>query len=92
MRTYQIKTRGHRFALFGGEVLSFEDSPVDDTPQPVQTLYLNEVVGFFLRTFIKVYGKEALTDKDKANLKRYLEKVVEAKDAIDGRFKEGREY
>jgi len=53
--------------------------------QPIQTQYLNEVMGFFLRTLIKIYSPEVLADTDRKNLTRYLDKIIEAKDAIDGR-------
>lgn len=64
------------------------DLPGKDVPQPVQTIYLNEVSGLFLRSFVKVYGKEELSEKDKADMRRYLEKAIEAKEANDGKFKE----
>jgi hypothetical protein len=84
MRSYLASPYAKRLIL--------RDVPGKDVPQPVQTLYLNEVVGLFLKTFIKVYGEKELSETDKANLQRYLDKVIEAKDALDGKFKEGKEY
>lgn len=59
--------------------------------QPIQVRYLNEVMGFFLRTLVKMYSKDVLSKEDRSNLKRYLDKIIEAKDAIDGRLPGGRE-
>lgn len=56
-----------------------------DADQPIQSRYMNEVLGFLLRALVKVYGPAELTDKDKADLRRYLDNVIEAKDAIDGK-------
>jgi hypothetical protein len=53
--------------------------------QPLPNRYLNEVMGFLLRTLVKVYAAEELSDRDKTNLRRYLEKVIEAKDNVDGK-------
>ncbi|HEY9481137.1 MAG TPA: hypothetical protein VIR98_02830 [Candidatus Paceibacterota bacterium] len=55
-------------------------------PETVQMQYLNQVMSLLQRTLMKVYGPVELSDKDKANLRRYIEKVIEAKDIIDGKF------
>ena len=57
----------------------------DTIHPPVQSEYLNEVLGFFLRTLVKIYLPAELSDLDRKNLKKYLDKVIEAKDTIDGR-------
>lgn len=84
-----------RLSHFPHSMISMRQLVLRDMPegvaQPIQTHYLNEVIGFFFRTLIKVYSPEPLSEKDRANLSRYLAKVIEAKDAIDGKSK-GREY
>jgi hypothetical protein len=90
-RTYSIDSKPFISEFFDRDAFVLRDDP-QSAAQPVQTLYLNEVMGFFLRTLVKVYAAGELSDKDKANLKRYLDKVIEAKDAIDGKVKGGREY
>jgi hypothetical protein len=90
-RTYTISTKPIVSAFYKTKSKLLRDLPEGVKP-PAQNLYLNEVMGFFMRTLIKVYGTTELTDKDKANLKRYLDKVIEAKDAIDGKTPEGRIY
>lgn len=55
----------------------------EGTRQPVQTQYLNEVMGFLLRNLVKVYSKEGLAKEDKTKLRHYLEKVIEAKKLMD---------
>lgn len=52
---------------------------------PIQISYLNTVVGLFLRTLVKAYSPEDLSDEDRANLRRYLEKIFDAKDALLGK-------
>lgn len=52
--------------------------------RPIQVRYFNDVVSLFLKTFSKFYATESLTEADKANLRRYLEKMIEAKEAISG--------
>ncbi len=51
--------------------------------RPVQIRYLNDVVGLFFNTFAKVYSSEPLSDESREKMRRYLEKIFEAKDAIN---------
>ncbi len=55
--------------------------------RPIQIRYFNDVVCLFLKTFSKFYSQDELTPEDKANLRRYLEKMIEAKEAISGSLK-----
>lgn len=49
---------------------------------PVQTQYLNFLAGAFLRALAKVYCAESLTEADKAKLRKYLERLIEAKESL----------
>lgn len=51
---------------------------------PIQIKYFNDLVGLFLKTFSRFYCAESLTDADRANLRRYLDKMIEAKDSMSG--------
>lgn len=83
MSIYQLTSRAV-ISSFGQDacIQILRDIP-EGVRQPVQTQYLNEVMGFLLRTLVKVYSKEELAEADKTNLRRYLEKVIEAKGYID---------
>lgn len=60
------------------------DCPMPQGDKPIQIRYFNDVVCLFLKTFSKFYSQDELTEADKANLKRYLDKMIEAKGAISG--------
>ncbi len=83
MSTYQLSSKAI-ISSFGQDacIQIVRDIP-EGSRQPVQTQYLNEVMGFLLRTLVKVYSKEELAEADKTNLRRYLEKVIEAKELMD---------
>lgn len=92
MGTYQILSRAV-ISSFGQNacIQILRDVP-EGARQPIQIQYLNEVMGYLLRTLVKVYSKEPLANVDRDNLKRYLSKVIEAKEAIDGRDEQGRPF
>jgi hypothetical protein len=52
--------------------------------KPVQIRYFNDVMVLFIRTLSKFYSQDSLTEEDKSNLRRYLNKMIEAKDAMAG--------
>lgn len=69
-----------------------EGSAPDLLEPSIQVKYLNEAVGAFLRTFIRVYSQEELSDDDRDRLKKYLDRVFEAKDAVTPREPKGGMY
>ncbi|HVT75003.1 MAG TPA: hypothetical protein VHD69_01110 [Candidatus Paceibacterota bacterium] len=71
--------------------MTLRDMP-EGVDSPVQTSYLNMIIGMFLRTFIKIYAPGEFSEEDRAKLRKYLERIFEAKDATIGKSKEGREY
>lgn len=83
------KIKAERKYVVSSYAKLLNDLPEGVTPS-IQTIYLNEVMGLFMRTLVKVYSPGELSDKDRANLKRYFEKVLEAKDALDGKTTGGR--
>ncbi len=85
MSTYLLSSRAIISSLGQDACIQILRDVPEGVRQPVQTQYLNEVMGFLLRTLVKVYSKEELADTDKTNLRRYLEKVIEAKNFIDGK-------
>jgi hypothetical protein len=54
--------------------------------KPIQIRYMNDVTVLFLKKFSLFYTAESLSDKDKTDLRRYLDKMIEAKDAVSGGF------
>lgn len=48
-------------------------------------LNLNDVAGLFMTTFAKIYSAEPLSDENRAKMRKYLEKIFEAKDAVSMR-------
>ncbi len=61
-----------------------------DEPQaPVQTQYLNLLMGLFLRTLVKAYAPENLSKTDAAKLRKYLERIIEAKSPVPGSTEAG---
>jgi hypothetical protein len=68
------------------------DVSSDLAEQSIQHRYLNEAMGVFLRTLVKVYSPEELGDEDRAKLRRYLDKILDAKDAVTPREPEGGMY
>ncbi|MFA6158407.1 MAG: hypothetical protein WC763_02155 [Candidatus Paceibacterota bacterium] len=58
------------------------DCPMPQGDRPIQIAYFNDVSGLFMKTFAKLYSTEPLSELDRANLLRYLEKMIEAKAVI----------
>lgn len=69
--------------LAGAEGMVLRDAPQSE--QPIQVTYLNTVVGMFLRLLVKVYSPEDVTEEERARLRKYLERILEAKDAMLGK-------
>jgi F0F1-type ATP synthase delta subunit len=58
----------------------------------IQQKYFNDVAGMFLRRFAKMYGNDELSDDERARMRRYLERVFDAKDAVTPREPKGGMY
>ena len=58
------------------------DASIDN--KPIQMRYFNDVMILFIKSLSKFYSQDALTEEDKANLRRYLNKMIEAKDSMSG--------
>jgi hypothetical protein len=66
---------------------------VADMLEPTtQVRYFNDITARFLKTFVKLYAREELSDSDREKLHRYLDKVIEAKDAVSPREPKGGMY
>ncbi|HVU06748.1 MAG TPA: hypothetical protein VHE10_03105 [Candidatus Paceibacterota bacterium] len=72
--------------------LTLRDLP-EGVEQPIQTSYLNMLMGMFLRILVKIYSPDDLVEEDRAKLRKYLERIFEAKDALMGKDTgNGRDY
>lgn len=58
----------------------------------IQQKYFNDMAGMFLRRFAKMYGPDELTDDERARMRRYLDRVFDAKDAVTPREPKGGMY
>lgn len=81
MKTQSLKPVRSAYYIPSG-ARKLRDLPEGVIP-PIQTRYLNDVTAYFLKAFLKVYGNEELTDEDRAKIRRYLEKIFEARDAVN---------
>ncbi len=70
--------------------LKLNDLP--ESSESVSASYLNMVMGMFLRLLVKVYAPEELTEESKAKMRKYLERLFEAREAIDGKEPKGGFY
>ena len=61
-------------------------------PQTIQGRYFEDMVSMFLKQFIKMYGPEELSDADREKMRKYLERVFDAKDAVTPREPKGGMY
>jgi hypothetical protein len=70
--------------------MTLRDSPevsMSTDNKPIQIRYFNDVMILFIKSLTKFYSQDSLTEDDKANLRRYLNKMIEAKDAMAGVMK-----
>jgi hypothetical protein len=64
------------------------DSPQAEVDgKPIQIRYFNDVMVLFVKSLSKFYSQDSLSEEDKANMRRYLNKMIEAKDAMSGIMK-----
>ena len=82
MKTYAVYSKPlflafKNFNKFG----LLRDAPEGIEP-PIQVNYLNMLMGMFLRILVKVYAEDDLAETDRAKLRKYLERIFEAKDVI----------
>lgn len=76
MRAY--KTQFHSMKIL-------RDLPEGVEP-PIQASYLNMVMGMFLRVLVKeAYESKELSDESRIKLRKYLERIFDAKDALSAR-------
>lgn len=76
MRTYKVSPF---YRISSAKML--RDLPRELGPS-VQNQYLDLVVGLFMRSLVRVYSPDALTEADVAKLKKYLDRIIEAKGAL----------
>lgn len=86
MRTYPIFSR---IRSLGSK--AFRDLPEGVKP-PIQTEYFDLMMGTFLKNLAKFYASEAPTAADKEKLKRYFDRIIEAKSAAVGEEPQGGFY
>lgn len=61
-----------------------DQSESSSETKPIQVRYFNDVMILFIKSLSKFYSQDSLTEDDKANLRRYLNRMIEAKDAMSG--------
>lgn len=69
-----------------------KESLADIIEPTVQVRFMNDMVARFLKVFVKLYADEELSDGDRDKLKRYLDKIIDAKDAVNPREPKGGIY
>ena len=57
-----------------------------------QVKFMDDMIARFLKVFVKLYASEELSDIDRDKLKRYLDKIIDAKDAVNPREPKGGIY
>jgi hypothetical protein len=70
--------------------MTLRDSPelsISTDGKPIQIRYFNDVMVLFIKSLAKFYSQDALTEDDKANMRRYLNKMIEAKESMAGVMK-----
>lgn len=86
-----IKTKNIRqYRISPYSALTLRDKP--EAEQTIQGKYFDDMAGMFLKRFVKLYGPEELSDEDRAKLRRYLDRVFDAKDAVTPREPKGGMY
>ena len=66
-------------------VRSFKLKDLPESSESVSASYMNMVVGMFLRLLVKVYSQEELSEENKVKMRKYLERIFEARDAALGK-------
>lgn len=89
MRTYEIASKDLVTSFFS-KARTLRDMP--EGAEPIQVSYMNMLMGMFLRKLVKVYSHEPLSDDDRARLRKYLERIFEAKDNLSGKEPDGGFY
>ncbi|MBI5134186.1 MAG: hypothetical protein HZA81_02255 [Candidatus Taylorbacteria bacterium] len=66
----------------------------DEPPgtESIQANYLNMLLGMFLRKLVRVYSPDELSEEDRAKMRKYLERIFEAKDNLSGKEPAGGMY
>jgi hypothetical protein len=90
MRTYSIASKALMTGFFS-RAQALRDAPEGAEP-PIQISYLNMLLGMFLRKLVKVYSPEDLSEEDRVKLRKYLERIFEAKDNLSGKEPHGGFY
>lgn len=85
-----------RAYTFPSYIRSWKTKILRDMPEGVrpsiQTEYLDLVMGTFLKTLAKFYSSDNPSAADKEKLKRYFDKIIEAKSAAVGEEPRGGFY
>jgi F0F1-type ATP synthase delta subunit len=92
MRTYKTSSKPIVSTFYNHTTVKIlRDAPEGMKPT-IQNEYLDLLMATFLKTFAKIYSPEALVDADKEKLKRYLDRIIEAKMAVSGEEPKGGFY
>ena len=92
MKSYKISKKPIVSYFYKTSTKALRDAPIQKTESAVQAQYMDLLISSFLRTLVKVYAPEAMSDADKTKLRKYLDRIIEAKTIATGEEPKGGFY